>query len=475
MAHKLIPFPQRMSVDRRREELEFLPAALEIVETPVSAMGRIMMGVIVGLVAVAVAWACIGELDVVATASGRIIPSGQIKVIQPLEIGVVKRILVGDGDHVAAGDVLIELDPTTNAADEKKIAHDLMQAELDVGRLRAALAGNAELFVPPSGSDPTLVEEERRRLAAQLAQHRAKIEGLDRQIEAKAAERDQAQEIIAKIEATLPLLQEKAQMYEQLQKNQLTSKVFRIDAERQLSEERHDRVVTSHQMEGAIAQMASLARQRDEAEAEFRRQALDDLAKATQYAADQRQELIKSAQRTALQTLRAPVAGTVEQLSVHTIGGVATPAQSLMVIVPDGSRLEVEAVLPNRDAGFVHAGQSAELKVEAFTYTRYGLLHGSVLNVSRDALRAEGEAIASDRDQATGNAGPRGNQGSVAGEPAYVARIGLAESAVETEQGPMPLEPGMSVTAEIKTGQRRVISYLLSPFMRYRHEALRER
>jgi hemolysin D len=472
---KLIPFPRRSTERRTRHELEFLPAALEIIETPTSAAGRIMMGVIAALVAVAIGWACIGQLDIVATATGRLIPSGQIKLIQPLEIGVVKKIIVNDGDHVAAGDVLVELDPTTDTADRDRIARDLMQAELDIARLRAVLAGDDERFAAPAGADPALADAERRQLAAQLAQHRAKIEGLDQQIAAKAAERDQATASIAKIDASVPLLQAKVDIYDRLRENQLTSQVTRLDAARALSDAKHDRVVAAHQAEGAQAQIAALVQQRSEADADFNRQALADLNKATQFAAEQRQELIKAAQRTGLQELRAPVAGTVEQSSVHTIGGVVQPAQTLMVVVPDDSKLEVEAMLPNRDAGFVHAGQPAELKVEAFAYTRYGLLHGLVRSVSRDALRNERDAPDPDRNRSSAKSSPGESKDTGPVDSAYVARITLAEASIETEEGTIPLEPGMTVTAEIKTGQRHVISYLLSPFMRYRHEALSER
>jgi hemolysin D len=471
----LIPFPQRTAERRTRHELEFLPAALEIIETPTSAAGRIMMGVIVVLVAVAIGWACVGQLDIVATANGRIIPSGQVKLIQPLQIGVVKKIMVADGDHVAAGDVLIEIDPTTDAADRDRIARDLMQAELDIARLHAALASDAEAFVAPPGADPTLADAERRQLVAQLVQQKAKIDGLDQQIAAKAAERDQAKETIAKLSDSIPFLQSKVDIYDKLRENQLTSQITRLDSQRQLSEAKHDRLVTAHQVEGAQAQIANLIQQRGEADAEFRRQTLDSLGKATQYAAQQRQELIKAAQRTGLQELRAPVSGTVEQSSVHTIGGVVQPAQTLMVVVPDDSKLEVEAMLPNRDAGFVHAGQLAELKVEAFTYTRYGLLHGLVRSVSHDALRKERDAPNPDRDQSSTKPSPVERKDPGPADSAYVARISLAETSVETEQGPLSLAPGMTVTAEIKTGQRHIISYLLSPFMRYRHEALRER
>lgn len=471
---KLIPFPRNVAARRMRHELEFLPAALEIIETPTSAAGRIMMGVIIAIVAVAIGWAYIGQLDIVATANGRIIPSGQVKLIQPLEIGVVKSISVADGAHVAAGDALIEIDPTTDVADRDRIARDLMQAELDITRLHAVLALNSEAFVPPPGANPALADAERRQLSAQLAQYKAKIDGLDQEITAKVAERDQAKASIAKLDDSMPLLQAKADIYDKLRENQLTSQITRLDSERQLSEAKHDRLVTAHQVEGAQAHIASLIEQRSEADAEFRRQALDALSKATQYAAEQRQDLIKAAKRTGRQLLRAPVAGTVEQLSVHTIGGVVKPAQSLMVIVPDDSKLEVEAMLPNRDAGFVHAGQPAELKVEAFTYTRYGLLHGQVRRVSRDALRKEQDAPNPDQEQSlTKSLGT--DKGTSSADAAYTARISLAETSVETEEGPMALESGMTVTAEIKTGRRRLISYLLSPFMRYRHEALRER
>jgi hemolysin D len=473
--HKLVPRVRRSVQRRTRHELEFLPAAIEITETPTSTAGRIMMGAIVALVAVAIVWACLGELDIVATANGRIIPSGQIKVIQPLEIGVVKEIMVADGDHVSAGDILIKLDPTTDAADRDRIERDLMQARLDIARLRAVLAFDAEAFVAPSDANPALADAERRELLAQLAQHKAKVDGLDQQIGAKAAERDEAKAKIAKLDDTIPLLQAKADIYDKLRENQLTSQITRLDAERQLSEAKHDRIVTAHQVEGAQAQIAALTQQRNEADAEFRRQTLDALGKATQYAAEQQQELIKAAQRTGLQELRAPVAGTVEQLSVHTIGGVVQPAQTLMVIVPDDSKLEVEAMLPNRDAGFVHAGEAAELKVEAFTYTRYGLLHGVVHSVSRDALRKEQDVPSPDRGPSSEKSHAANGKGSDLADSAYVARISLAETSVETEQGPLALEPGMTVTAEIKTGQRSVISYVLSPFMRFRHEALRER
>jgi hemolysin D len=472
---KLIAFPRRSLARTRAAELEFLPAALEIIETPVSPVGRLMMGVVVLLVTVAVTWACIGKVDIIAVANGRLIPAGKVKAIQPLEIGVVKRIAVTDGDNVRHGDVLLELDPTTTEADVGRIARDLMQARLDAARLSAQLADDESAFIASPDVDPELVDAERRQLLTELAHHRAKLDVIDQQIRHKAAERDESKATIEKIDATLPLLQEKVSMYRQLADQKLTSKVNVIEAERQLIEARHTRVATEHHVEGAVAQIAALVQQRKQTEAELRDQDMKDMAKANQTAAQLSQEEIKARQRTGLQTLRSPVDGTVEQISVHTIGGVVTPAQTLMVVVPDESKLEIEAILPNREVGFVEVGQPAEIKIEAFNYTRYGLLHGKVRLIGRDTLRSARPADAADKDPFAGKQTSVHQENSPERESSYMVRIALNETTIDTEVGKMQLGPGMGVTAEIKTGQRRVIEYVLSPILRYRHDSMRER
>lgn len=459
--------------DRLGHEREFLPAALEIIETPASPTGRITMLVIMALVFIALLWAIFGSVDIIATATGRIIPSGQVKLIQPFEIGVVKAIHVSDGDHVKAGDILIELDPTTDRADQERIARDLVQAEIEAARLSAELSGNPDSFVPPEGAEPMVVESAKRQLAAELSAQRAKVEGIDRQIAEKTAERDEAKSAIAKVEASLPIATRRAEIYQKLEKNEYSSKVAALEAQQQLVEAQHNRALAQHQLEAAEAAIAALRQERAGAEAEFHGKALDELAKARQKAAEQQQEQVKATKKIGLQSLTAPVDGTVEQLSVHTIGGVVTPAQALMVIVPDGSKLQVEAMLPNRDVGFVHAGQPAEVKVEAFTYTRYGLLQGRVDSVSRDAVH--GGARDESADHSDRDTDKTRNREADRGGSVYVARVTLEKTTVDTEDGEKLLEPGMAVTAEIRTGKRRVIDYLLSPLMRYKHESFRER
>jgi len=211
---------------------------------------------------------------------------------------------------------------------------------------------------------------------------------------------------------------------------------------------------------------------RGQADAEYRRTLSYELAMSEQKALGLAHELIKAEQKTRLQQLTAPVDGMVQQLAIHTVGGVVTPAQSLLVVVPSDSRLEIEAMVPNRDIGFVHEGQQAEIKIDTFNFTRYGLLHGEVLSVSQDAIiRDRQQDRANDRGLAALNetSEPKGQ------ELNYSARISLDRSRMQIDDRMVNLSPGMAVTVEIRTGSRTVLSYLLSPLLRYRQESLRER
>jgi hemolysin D len=200
---------------------------------------------------------------------------------------------------------------------------------------------------------------------------------------------------------------------------------------------------------------------------------LKDLAEAQQRADELAQQEAGAAHKAAETELTAPIDGTVQQLAVHTVGGVVTPAQALLTVVPNDAPVLIEAMVENDDIGFVHAGQAVEVKVKTFPYTRYGLLHGTVLDVSRDAVCQEGDGVRkrADRGNAEAGEGPDGT-GSGSG---YVAHVALERTSLAVDGREQRLETGMEVTAEIKSGRRRVISYLLSPLQRQVHDGLGER
>jgi hemolysin D len=379
---KIIPFP-RLPVRRAFEhELAFLPAALEVVETPPSPIGRAIGATIIAVFCLALAWACLGTVDIVAIAPGRIIPNGSTKTIQPFDTGVVRAIHVHEGQSVKAGDVLIELDPTMTDAD---------------------------------------VEHAR----AELSQ--------------KQAERDTIAATISKFEATIPVLEQKVEVRKYLSDNALGSKLVYLTDYQELIGQQQDLIVQKSRY----------------------REAEDAVAAATQ-------DVLKAEHRTKLQLLTSPVDGVVQQLAVHTVGGVVTSAQPLLVVVPADAHLEIKAMVSNRDIGFVRTGQDVEIKVDTFNFTRYGLLHGRVMSLSRDAIsldKPQGKA-----DQSTAAPNESNTQ-----ESFYSARVSIDGSQMLVDGSLVNLGPGMGVTVEIRTGTRHIISYLLSPMVRYKQEVLRER
>jgi hemolysin D len=473
-SNKIVALPAGRG-ERDAAERAFLPAALEVVETPPSPTGRAIAFTIIALFCCAIAWASLSSVDIIASATGKIIPSGRSKVIQPFETGVVRAIHVHDGQSVRAGQTLIELDPTMSRAELEHIRSDLIAARLDIARLQAALADPEDPlghFTAPEGATAAQVAMEREFLQKQTDEHRAKLAALDRQHAQKEAERDTVAATINKLEAVIPVVQQRTDIRKALLHSEYGSRVQYLEMLQLLTEEQQELLVQKSHYREAEAAVAAIVQTRAQTAAEYQRTLYTDLAEAGRKAAGLADDVVRAEQRTKLQLLTAPIDGVVQQLAMHTVGGVVTPAQSLMVLVPTDSQLEIEAMVSNRDIGFVHPGQRAEIKIDTFNFTRYGLLHGTVLSVSRDSIvrdKPPGNPANTSPGGATASSEPKGQ------ELLYAARISLDESVMQVENGTVNLEPGMAVTAEIKTGSRTVMSYLLSPLVRYREESLRER
>lgn len=461
-----------------RAELEFLPAALEILETPASPVGRSIAGVLIAFFILALAWACIGRIDILATAHGKVVPIGRVKVIQPLEAGIVKTIRVTDGDRVKEGDILVELDGTAVSAERNRIGYDLLRARLDVARLIAlreafGKEGSKVAFVSPP--DVPSYEAERTRVAtlAQAEQQAAKISTLDQQIAQKTAEAESIAAVIDKLKAGLPYVTEAATMREKLMKMEFGNRIAHLEAQLKLSEQTHELAVQERRTTELRAARKALEWQREQTKAEYENAVLKELAEAEPKAAQFAEDMTKAQKRVNDFTLRAPIDGTVQQLVLYTIGGVVTPAQQLMTIVPADSKVEVEVMVDNKDIGFVRNGDVAEVKIDTFNFTKYGLLHGKVINVSQDAILRDNPASQLTADKQLSKfrqtSEPPGQQ------LLYATRISLDQTKIQTENRLADLSPGMAVTAEIKTGDRRIIEYLLSPLLRYKAESLRER
>jgi hemolysin D len=469
------------------DERAFLPAALEIIETPASPVGRAIGGLIAAAVVTAIIWACVSQIDIIVTAPGRIIPVGQTKIVQPFQAGIVQTIDVADDDHVQAGQALIILDPTSAQADARRVAQDLLSLELDRARLsglQAVLASGAPpvLLDIPATATPEQIAATTAQMQAQALEEAGKLADLDQQIAEKQSEAAQAVANIAKVATDKPFLSQVAGMRTTLLQDAVGSKLDWLSAEQQLADTGPDIELAQAQQKAALASVAALQQQRAETQGEYAAGILNDLEQADQKIGESSQDLVKADQAVGLTILRAPISGTVQQLVVHTIGGIVTPAQALLTIVPDSQQLMVEASIQNQDIGFVHVGQEAQVKIGAFDFTRFGGIKGTVVSISHDVVDqmpnqppqddgytqgADQAAPPQNGNQSGANAAPQ--------EPDYVAHIVLAQTDIVTDAGPVQLEPGMAVTADVKTGRRRVISYLLSPFAHQIEEDGRER
>ncbi|WP_152222308.1 HlyD family type I secretion periplasmic adaptor subunit [Pseudomonas sp. SCB32] len=440
---------------RLPHEVQFLPAALSLQEQPVHPAARYIKWAIMAFSALALLWACLGEIDVVATAQGKIVPSGKTKVIQPSEVAVVRNIHVYDGQQVKAGDLLVELDASQTGADVERLKTDLKAARIDAARA-AALLESIRSGQPPQSLDSRLLgvsEEERQAaqlwLQGQYLELRSNVDQAQAMIDQRAAEIRAAQATVESLRKTLPIAEQLAGDYKRLLERNFVAKHAWLEKEQALLDQQRELAVQQARVLEMDASQREAEQRRESVIAQTRRAMLDLQHESEQKAAGLAQELLKAEQRDRLTRLTAPVDGTVQQLAIHTNGGVVTEAQPL--IVPRDQPVEVEAMLENKDIGFVRPGQEVEIKVETFTFTKYGVVHGRVISISDDAIEDEKRGLL------------------------YSMRIQLGQNHIRVGDRDIPLTPGMAVSAEVKTDKRKVIEYFLSPLKQYVDESLVER
>ena len=465
-----------------KAEHEFLPAALEIMEKPPSPGLRWLLLMTCVLFVLALIWSIIGRIDVVATAAGKTVPGENVKIVQPIEIGAVRAIHVKNGQFVKKGELLIELDPTLATADEAQSTQSLRSAQVIKARNDALLdhlRGVPARFVAPAGTPPEIAATEEAFVRNAVAQYEAQRSALIQQRAESEADLAGTRAEIAKLEEALPFIDKQLNARAELAEKGFFSTLKLLEYEQLRAEHLRNIEVQRANFARSEASIRRLEAEMLSLRAGFGRTAVTDFAEAESEAGLASEQLRKAARMRQYQELRAPVDGVVQQLAVTTVGGVVQPAQPLMVIVPCTSGdaantsscnggISVEAFVQNKDIGFVGVGQRVAVKLEAFNFTDYGLIEGTVTNISRDAIDQSQQPAGSVRDE---------NGRPVQPALVYAARIDLACGADHPSRHPLcdSVQPGMSVQAEIKTGRRRIIQYLLSPISRAVNEAGRER
>jgi hemolysin D len=447
---------------RLADETAFLPAALSLQETPVHPAPRRTALAIMLLFAAALLWTVLGQVDVVAVAPGRIIVNERSKLVQPLERSVVKRVLVRDGDTVRAGEALVELDATASLADKTSATEQLHASESEIARTSALLdalqrtrGGEPMTNMPRAAFPPAWTVADQHAATAQLhaewADVSARLAKLASERSRRQAELDTASAAVSKLEATVPLVRQREDDFRTLADQGFVASHAGQDRTRERIELEKDLLLQRARLGEAQASLRDAQAARTAFVAETMRTLHDRRSQAESRRVQAAQEQSKATQRERLTVLTAPVSGTVQQLAVHTAGGVVTEAQALMVIVPAEPEVTAEVAMENKDVGFVHSGQIAEIKLETFPFTRYGTVAASVKHVSADAVTDD-------------------KRGAF-----FPATLVLQTSEIDVDGRRVRLSPGMNLTAEIKTGQRRVIEFLLSPVVKAGRESLRER
>lgn len=440
-----------------KEERAFLPAALELTETPVSPLPRTLMLLLCLMILTFTLWSVFGRIDIVAVTTGKIIPSGNVKILQPLDNAVIKGIFVENGQRVRKGQLLIELDADTASAEKAKVEAALGAFRLQEERSRLLLdavdrrASTIGEIRPIAGIHARELDYQTRLLKSQFDELTAKLGSMQAEEVRLKAGRETTRETLNKLLAMQPLLDERAADYRQLSTQNYISRHQVMDREQLLIENRKEIDIQRSRLAEVDTVIAKQEQQKRAFLTEFIRTNHEKLADAQQRIIELTQDQIKIGSRLATLNLQAPVDGIVQQLAIHTVGGVVTAAQPLLVIVPDREALVIEAFVENKDIGFVRAGQSVEIKVAAFPFTRYGFLHGKLMTVSDDAIEDEKMGLV------------------------YQAKVQMNENAMNIDGKRVRLSPGMAVQAEIKTGKRHIIEYFLSPILQYQQESLRER
>ncbi|HEY1888131.1 MAG TPA: HlyD family type I secretion periplasmic adaptor subunit [Roseiarcus sp.] len=491
---------------------EFLPAALEILETPPPPLPIALMATISACALAALVWSYFGRLDVHATAPGKVEPAGYAKVIEPLDPGKIAAIHVEKGQTVKAGDLLLELDPTEADADALSRQDALNASMGEVARRRYAinavraaeaelqqdrlvgrsnddaapgadagpvesLAGQAEFKIAWDAALPEQFQlREEAVLRADLAQLSDALKALDRQMAEKLATQKRLNMSIAFQNKLMETLNQRVSTRQQAIDLNVGTKIDLYNAKEELEKDEAALASDQGQLIETDAAIRSVRSEKAKTVSQFIADNENKLADAARKADEARQALAKANARLARTRLYAPTDGVVQQLAVTTVGQVVTTGQQLIVLTPIGGNLQVEALVANLDIGFIKPGQDAVIKVDAFPFTRFGALQGKVVNIASAAVAEQDAKRALANATATANVSPEAP--TAPGQPesfVFPVTVSLDETAMKIDNATIPLTPGMTVSVEIRTDSRRVIDYLLSPLAKIGSEAMRER
>lgn len=431
----------------------FSPTMLQVQSAPPAPLARTIATSITVFLLAFVFWSVWADFDIVVSAAGNAIPSSKTKIVQSLDAGRITSIHVKDGDSVVQGTPVIELDATVASADREKTEQDNLEAQLDVQRLKAQLNGHLVLGHVPLNASPDLLERQKHLLISRNLEQQKKMAVLEQEVSRKRAELGATSANIKKIEATLPMLKQRLDMRERLLKDGFVAELTVIESRLEVATQLNELAVQKERIKESESALKAAELAKMQAHAEYVSRTSAEMTDAKRRWLAGQQEFVKAAYKENYQVLVAPITGTVQQLAVHTLGGVVNPGQGLMTVVPKEGGIEVEAQILNKDVGFLRVGMPVTVKLDAFEFTKYGALDGVVQWIGADAVKDE-------------------KMGTY-----YPVRVLLKTTKLPIAvNGQHPeIRIGMAVTADIAIGHRKAYEFFLGPLLKYKNESLRER
>jgi HlyD family secretion protein len=442
--------------------LDFSPPLLRLQDSPPNPVGRAVLTTLLILLVALILWAVLGQLDIVAVAEGKLVPQSYLKIVQPSESGIVKEILVKEGEEVKAGQVLMRMDTLATDADAKSFEGDYQRKRLTLRRIDAEL-GNRP-FRAEAGDPPPLAREveaqyraNRSAFEAALAEERSRLVKAQHDLSS-------AEQVKTKLTEVLPHYRKQDQAFEKLAKDGYAGTLMASDKKRERIEKEQELKTQEFLIESTRASIQQSEKKLAQIDSDYRRQLYVE-RNESQGAADKlSQEIAKQTHKQELLELKASQAAIVKDLATHTAGTVVQPGTVLLTLVPKEETLRAEVWVSNEDIGFVRKGQAVKLKLAAFPFQKYGMVEGTVEHVSADSADNNTSNNPAPADK-TGNTPPL----------AYKALVALKAMRLEMDGERFPLGAGMQASAEILLGRRTVMEYLLSPVRKAFHEAGRER
>jgi hemolysin D len=438
-------------------------ALFEITSGEPQAHPRLLLWLICLLFGTLVLWAIFAKLDIVAVAEGKLVPETYVKIVQPSESGIVREILVTEGQRVKRGQVLLRLDQTLAAADKRSVGSQLALKRLELRRIDAQLLGRPLNPVPED--DPLLLAQVRLDAAARERAHLDEVAREEAFLKKTESELLSARETLAKLERTLPSFEASAQAYEHLARDKLVGALTADEKRREAIERAQDLKSQSAYVASLHSALDTQHKKIEQIVSSYRSTLQSERVQVLAEVNRLSEEATKQGFREGLLELRAPQEGVVKELATTTVGAVVQPGSVLISLVPQNEALVGEVFIKNEDIGFVRKGQPVRIKLAAYPFAKYGMLEGTVQTIGADAAQLNAHSSTANDDSQT--------ERSAA---AFKAVVRLSRQKLETTTGiVLPLAAGMQLSAEIREGQRSVLEYLLSPVRKTAHEASRER